>query len=122
MLYYMERNRYLAMFHYYKLATLALIFPSILAMELAMIFYSIVNGWFKTKLKAIIYFLKPNTWIKIIKKRRQINKIRLIKDKDVIKKFSGQVLYQEVEGPVLKYMANPILNIYWLIIKKIIWW
>ncbi|MBT4277255.1 glycosyltransferase family 2 protein [Candidatus Falkowbacteria bacterium] len=119
MLYYMERNRYLVMLHYYSLLTLLLFLPAILAMELGMIFYSIVNGWFKIKLKANIYFLKPSSWQKIFKKRKQINKIRRVKDKEIIKNFEGRVLFQEIDNPVLKYIANPMFNIYLRVVKKI---
>ena len=122
MIYYMERNRYLVMFHYYKLATILLILPAIIAMELGIIIYSLTQGWFKTKLEVTAYFLRPNTWIKIISKRQKVKKIRKLPDKKVIKNFEGRVLFQEIENPILKYIANPLFNFYWQIIKKIIFW
>ncbi len=122
MLYYMERNRYLAMFHYYKLATILLLLPAIITMEAGMIAYSLVQGWFGTKLKVIAYFLKTGTWMKIRKKRQLVKKIRKLSDKKIIKNFEGRVLFQEIENLVLKYIANPILNFYWRVIKQIILW
>jgi len=122
MLYYMERNRCLVIWQYYKLPTLILIFPALLLMELGIFLYSIPGGWFLTKLKADSYFLKPSTWLKIIKKRKRIKKIRQVKDREVVKDFSGQVSFQEIDNPVLKYIANPIFNLYWKIVKKIIIW
>ncbi|MCD4693930.1 glycosyltransferase family 2 protein [bacterium] len=122
MLYYMERNRYLSIFHYYSLLTLILILPALFIMELGMIVYSVPGKWFKTKMRANFYFLKPSTWFKIIKKRKRINKIRKIKDREVVQFFSGKVLFQEIDNPVLKYIANPVLSLYWVIVKKIIFW
>jgi hypothetical protein len=122
MLYYIERNRYLAIFHYYKFATIILLLPAIVAMELGMIFYSIVNGWFSKEIQIIKYFLLPETWSKILAKRKQVQKLRVKKDKDVVKNFVGRVLFQEVDNPVLKYIANPIFNLYWQIAKRIIFW
>lgn len=122
MLYYMERNRYLSIFHYYKLGTLLLILSALLVMEVGMIAYSIPGKWFKTKMRVNFYFLKPSTWAKIIKKRKEISKIRKIEDREVARSFSGKVLFQEIDNSVLKYIANPVLNLYWVIIKKIILW
>jgi len=122
MLYYMERNRYLAMFHFYKIPTLIIISPAILAMEGGMFFYSIVNGWFKTKLKVYGYFLKPSSWSKIRQKRKKINQIRKLKDRDIVNDFYGKVLFQEIDNPVLKHIANPIFDAYWNTAKKLIKW
>ncbi len=122
MLYYMERNRYLAVFQYYKIPTLLLILPALIIMELGMIAYSIPGKWFKIKMRANFYFLKPSTWGKIVRKRKDIKKIRKIKDREAVSDFYGKVLFQEIENPVLKYMANPVFNCYWKIVKKIIHW
>ena len=123
MLYYMERNRYLAMFHYYKLPTLIILSPAILGMELGMIFFSLVNGWFvDTKLKAIQYFFQIDTWKKIIKKRKEVSGFRKVNDREIVKDFEGRVLFQEIENPVLKYIANPVFNLYWGVVKRVIFW
>lgn len=122
MLYYMERNRYLAVFHYYKWQTLLLVLPALVAMEFGMLFYSVPGKWLGTKLRADLYFCKPSTWSKIIKKRKTVNSIRREKDKKVVDGFSGQVLFQEVDNPVLKHIANPVFDLYWNTIKKMIVW
>ena len=122
MLYYMERNRYLVMFQFYSLATLVLIIPAIIIMELGMWFFSIVNSWLGTKLKVSFYFLNPATWVKIFEKRSFLTKIRKEKEKNIIKSFEGRVLFQEISSPVLKYIANPLLNLYWKLIKIFIIW
>ncbi|MFH1522878.1 MAG: glycosyltransferase family 2 protein [Patescibacteria group bacterium] len=122
MVYYMERNRYLAVFTFYKCATILLILPALVLMDIGMLFFSIINGWFKTKIKVYYYFLKPNSWLKIFKARKEIQEIRKVKDKEMVKNFFGKVLFQEIDNPVLRYIGNPILNIYWQVVKRIIWW
>jgi len=59
MLYYMERNRYLTIFHYYRMPTILISLPALLVMELGMILYSLKNGWFREKIKVDLYFLDP---------------------------------------------------------------
>ena len=122
MLYYMERNRYLAMLHYYRWPTLILVFPAVLLMEIGMIVYSVPGNWFKTKMRASAYFLNPKNWVKIIKKRKKVSKIRKIKDREALESFEGRVLFQELNNPILRYVANPCFNFYWSVIKKIIIW
>jgi GT2 family glycosyltransferase len=122
MLYYMERNRHLAIFTYYRLPTIILILPALLVMDLGMLFYSIINGWFFTKLKICFYFLNPAVWLKIFRTRKEIKKLRVKKDREIIKDFSGEIKFQEIANPVLKYIVNPALNIYWKIIKIFIFW
>ena len=122
MLYYMERNRYLAMFHFYKPLTLVLLMPAIVAMDLGMWLFSLLNGWTKTKFEILKYFLSLKNWQKILKKRKEISKLRIKSDKDIIDSFEGRVLFQEVANPVLNYIANPIFNLYWKVVKNIIIW
>lgn len=122
MLYYMERNRYLAMLHYYSISTLLLIFPAIAAMEAGMLFYSVPGRWTWTKLKSSFYLFRPSTWAKIRRKRKMVNSLRVKKEKEIIKHFEGRVLFQEIANPVLKYVANPVFNMYWKLAQKIIRW
>lgn len=122
MVYYMERNRYLAIYSYYKLGTILLIFPAILAMDLGMLFYSFPGGWAKEKLRVYLYFLQPRTWRSIQIERRRIRRFRRRKDCEIVKGFSGKVLFQEINNPVLEHIANPVFNLYWSIMKRIIIW
>ncbi|NQT49688.1 glycosyltransferase family 2 protein [Candidatus Kuenenbacteria bacterium] len=122
MLFYMERNRYLVLFSFYKFRTILLILPALLFMELAMLLYSVAKGWFKTKLRVYGYFLKLRTWRHIIQVRKQVRGFRIKKDKQLIRDYAGKILFQEIENPLLKYIGNPILNLYLKLIKKIIVW
>ncbi|MCC6639016.1 glycosyltransferase family 2 protein [Candidatus Falkowbacteria bacterium] len=122
MIYYMERNRYLAMFHYYKWQTILLISPMILFMEAGMIAYAILNRWWSAKWKAIRYFYSFETWKKILKTRKEIKQLRLLSDRILTRPMEGRVLYQEIANPLLVYVVNPIMLVYWKIVSKIIVW
>ncbi|MAF13875.1 MAG: hypothetical protein CMI53_03210 [Parcubacteria group bacterium] len=120
--YLMERNRYLIILQNYKLPTLILITPACLLMSVAMFFYSFFSGWWWELLKVYGYFLNPINWIKISKARTKAQKIREVSDKKITKRFVGTIDFQDVQNPLLKYVANPIFNLYWQIIRKIIFW
>ncbi|MFH1661552.1 MAG: glycosyltransferase family 2 protein [Candidatus Falkowbacteria bacterium] len=119
--YFMDRNRIIAILKNYHILTLLLILPAFVIMEFGLILFSLKTGWFKEKVKVWKYFLNPEKWIYLYKARRQVQKTRKIKDKEIAKLITGKIWYQEVGDWKLK-LINPIFNLYWNIIKKIIVW
>ncbi len=121
-IYYMERNRFLTILTFFKWRTIFLITPALMFMDFGMWFYALAGNWFGTKIRTEMYFLKPSTWKHIMKQRKKITSIRTISDKQLLKGVVGKVEFQEIENPALKYIANPILNVYWRIARKLIVW
>ena len=120
--YFMERNRYMTILQNYKLATLLFLAPAWLAMELGLLLFSFITGFWKEKLRAYAYFFKLNNYKKISETRKFVQRHRQVKDREVVKRFVGKIEFQDLDNPVLKYIANPIFNIYWQVTKRIIWW
>lgn len=118
--YYIERNRLFNIFSQYKIKTLILIFPIIIFWEIGIILFSVKNRWFKLKIKAYKDFLKN---IKNIKEWRKENKkIRVIKDRELLKHMNYNVKFSEIDNILIKFIANPISFIYYLLLKIVIWW
>ncbi|NCN07273.1 glycosyltransferase family 2 protein [Candidatus Falkowbacteria bacterium] len=119
--YYMDRNRFIVLLQNYRLLTILLILPMLIFMELGILFFSIKNGWFKEKLKGygwIILHLPS-----ILMERINVQfKIRKVKDREVIKYFIGVIKFQEIDNPILKFIVNPLMQIYWFVIKRLIFW
>ncbi len=117
MLYYMERNRYLFLFSFYPLYLLILLIPGLLILNLAMLVYSLVGSWFQTWLKVNAYFLKPKTWRRIRSDRSFIRqRPRAFREK-IAPNLVGKLEFLEIDNFVLKYIANPVLNLYWEVLK-----
>jgi len=121
-LYFMERNRLIVLLKNYKIKTLLLILPALLVIEIGLILFAIKGGWLKEKLKAYVYFFSFKNWQKILKSRKAIQKDRKVTDRQVAKDFSGLILHQETDNILLRLIGNPLLNLYWLAIKKMIIW
>lgn len=121
--YYMERNRIITSLKNYHLVSLIIFLPAFIVMELGLLLFSFKSGWCKEKLRAIVFFFHPKNISYIFKERKKIQRMRIRKEYEILKLFSGQISYQEIDNPVLKYIANPVLNLYFkisLIIIKVL--
>lgn len=114
---FMERNRFRILLEFYKWRTLALIFPAWLFMEIGMMPYALVNHWIGTKFKVYAWFLNPKNMAMVMNKRAQVQKMRQVGDKQLLKGVTAKVDFQQVDNPLLKYVANPIFTAYWAIIS-----
>ncbi len=120
--YYMERNRFLVLFENYSWRTLALIFPAFIVMELGLFLKAIVSEWGQEKLRAYAYFFRPSTWRLITQKRKEKQKFFRRPEQELLSHFTGVIAFQDIQSPVLQYLVNPLLSIYWRMIRSVIWW
>ncbi len=120
--YWMERNRFICLLTNYKLGTLLLILPMLILMEGGLLLFSLVNGFWRQKFKVYGWLLNPKNWSYLKSRRQKIKKIKKIKDKEVVKYFSGKIKFQEIDNWLLKWVGNPILNLYWQVVRRLIFW
>ncbi|MEI6288634.1 MAG: glycosyltransferase family 2 protein [bacterium] len=118
--YFMERNRLIVMLQNYKLATLIVFLPAIVFWEIAMLVYFILNGWGVEKIKGWWWIII--NFISIIKTKSKNKKIRKIKDRQILKYFTGPISSEIVDSPILNYFVNPFLAVYFWLAKKVIFW
>lgn len=120
MLYYMERNRYLLTLGFYPLRLLIFLAPAFIIMSLGMLAFALVKGWAPTWFKVWGFFLKPRTWINIKKARTRIKKTSKISFSIIAENLESQIDFSEINNPLLKYIGNPLLRLYWNSAKKLI--
>lgn len=120
MFYHMERNRYLTLLIFYPARLFLLVGLAGAAMDIVMFFYSFLSGRLKEELKIWGYFSRYSTYIKIRDARREIKKISVVKFSEVARDFFGRIEFQEIANPLLKYFGNPLMNLYWRLIRRII--
>ena len=120
MLYYMERNRYLTVMSFYPAYLLFLIALPEIIMDFGLLFYSLAKGWFKTEMKVYFYFSRYSTYAKIDRERQNLKRLAKIRFSELARDFSGRIDFQEIDNPLLRYIVNPLFNLYWQLIKKII--
>ncbi len=122
--FWMERNRYGVMLEFFKWPTLLLLAPMGLVMEAALILFALKGDWFAERVKVYRYWLDSANWIPWLKKRKNIRQIRKVTDRELLKDMVSEILFQEKEmaNPLLLYIGNPVMKIYWQLVKAIIWW
>lgn len=120
-IYWMDRNRIISILICYKLTTLILILPAFILMEVGQIFFALMNGWLKDKLKVWRYFLKPRIWKYIYSARHRNQGLRKIKDRDIAKMITGKISHQEFNDWKL-WLINPIFDFYWKAVRSMMFW
>lgn len=119
---FMERNRMRFLLEFFKWRTILLIFPAFIIMEIGMFPYVVFNKWTKAKIKAYAWFFYSENMMSLAKKRQEVQAMRKISDRELLKGFTGVIEFQQISNPILDKIANPMFNFYWQIIKKIIVW
>ena len=122
--YWMERNRYGTMLMFFKWPTLLLLAPMALALELGLWLFAFKGGWAPERVKIYKYWLNPGHWGMWLKKRRYIQKIRVVSDRYLLQYAKGGIYFQEkkMESPILTYIGNPVMNMYFAFVKLLVRW
>lgn len=119
--YWFERNRLWVMLKNYKLLTLVLLFPAWLLMEFGQLYFAWRNNYLKNKIKAYKWIFSNKEWSILLAKRKNIQAKRVISDREVLANFSGKILFQALDSPLLR-IANIFFNIYFTLIRYFIFW
>ncbi|MFA5932973.1 MAG: glycosyltransferase family 2 protein [Microgenomates group bacterium] len=117
-LFYNERNRLITVYKNYSMATLLLIFPAVLIIEICMLFFSLIGGWFEEKIKGYASIVKLSS--SLHQNRVFVQKNRILSDKQVTAIFASTLNSKIYDNLGVKYIINPFLFCYWRIIKNLI--
>ncbi len=120
--YYLERNRLWLLLIYYKRRTLLLLLPPILLMEAGQLLFALKHRRLSDKIRAWAYFLNRNNLKHIRQQRRTAQQNRTITDKDFTKHFTATLDHPTLKGPMVRFIANPILAAYWSLARRLIFW
>jgi GT2 family glycosyltransferase len=111
-----ERNRLWCFFSNYSLRTIILFLPIFIFMELGILLYSLIDGWFEEKIRSYGEILGSIDYI--IKKRRQVQRIRRESDKAVLEYLTAKLDFAEIKNPLINYLASPILEGYFKMVRR----
>lgn len=123
--FWMERNRYVILLLYYRIPTLVLLLPLLIPLEIGLWLFAFRGGWAGEKKKVYQYWAQKKHWSEWWKKRKQIQKTRTISDRTLLSTAVRGIHFQEqeTEHPLVLYVGNPIMELYyWIVVRGLIWW
>jgi GT2 family glycosyltransferase len=122
--FYMERNRLGTLLIYFKPATLFLLLPMAVVLEIGLLGFAIKEGWFRDKLRAYAYWLQPPNWRAWLDIRHKIQTNRTHTDRYMLDEAVSEIHFQEkrINNPLLRHLGNPLMSLYWRLIKPLIRW
>ena len=110
-----EKNRLHIILKNFECKTLWLIAPALIMIEFSQIAHSIFNGWFRLKMKT--YSEIGSQLIRINRKRRKIQSTRKVADKTIVRLYQDTIAVAGLNNPLIDYLLNPILKLYWNLIR-----
>lgn len=115
--FFIERNRLLFMIKNYQAKTLALVFIPFIINELLTLLFSLKGGWtfYKIRSYGSVIVMMPQA----LKKRRQIQRLRLVSDKELAPFLTAALDFSEANIPGLSLYGS-LLSAYWKIASKLI--
>lgn len=122
--FWMERNRFAILLLYYRWATWLLILPALIGVEIGTAPIAVMKGWWRERLKSYAYWIRPKNFQLWFQKRRAMQVARTVGDCALLAHMTGCILFQEsdVDSPMVRYFANPVLTAYLWVVKKVVFW
>jgi hypothetical protein len=98
--------------------TLIVLSPLLVATELAMLLLALRQGWLRDKLAGWLWLLRNIK--KLARRRRETQKLRSVRDRDLIGLLTAAVEPGMLPVPGFLKMLNPLVVIYWALVRRAI--
>ncbi len=118
--YFLERNRALVLLKNLRARNLLLLAPALLAAELGLAAVALRGGWFPQKARAWGHLLRPAAWRHVRRGRRAQRAIRKVPDAEIVRHWSGDVVFEGLAGPWLERVANPAMRAVWRVMRPLL--
>lgn len=123
--YWMERNRYAVLLMFFRIPTLLLLLPMLIVLELGLMVFALRGGWWNKRLDVYRYWCHSAHWRLWLGKRRRIQALRRVRDRDLLLDAAPGIYFQEkkMETKLLTHIGNPLMTLYyWVVVRGLIWW
>ena len=120
--FWLERNRWLLILTHYHWATLVLLSPALLLMECGQLAFAVANGLMRPRWQVYRNLLSRETQRHWRRRRREVQRISRIRQRELVRPFVGAIATDVIQNRLLRRVANPLLNLYWSIVRRLIFW
>jgi GT2 family glycosyltransferase len=120
--YWMERNRWIVVLKNYRLPTILLLLPVLLVTDLGLLAMALKGGWWKSKLKALAWFLRPSAWGYLWRGRRDIARLRTVSDRQILGLYTAVIDHPDFKNPVVRLGIEPVWKALLAILRVVVRW
>jgi GT2 family glycosyltransferase len=121
-----ERNRYFSLLKTLRWRTLIVLVPAFLLAEVLAWGYSILRGFEHVQKKFLAYLWLLRNPRRILEARREVQKLRRVKDRALLAHFSHKLTFAQTTSPelarFLEALLNPLLMLYGGLARRIVTW
>lgn len=118
--FFLERNRALVLMKNLRLRNLLLLAPALVAGEVGLALVALRGGWIRQKVRAWGHFLRPAAWRHVRAGREAQRSIRRVEDAEIVRHWTGEVVFEGLAGPWLTRVANPVLRAAWRALRPLV--
>jgi GT2 family glycosyltransferase len=118
--YFLERNRALVLLKNLRVRNLVLLSPALVAGEVGLSAVALRGGWFRQKVRAWGHLLTPAAWRHVRAGRAAQRSIRRVEDAEIVRLWSGDVVFEGLAGSWLEGLANPAMRLAWRALRPLL--
>ena len=118
--YFLERNRALVLLKNLRVRNLLLLSPALLAGEVGLAAVALRGGWFRQKVRAWGHLFTPTAWRHVRAGRKAQRSIRRVEDAEIVRLWSGDVVFEGLAGPWLDRVVNPLMRATWRALRPLL--
>lgn len=119
---WIEVNRWVVLLAYLRLRTIVLLMPLWLLLELGSWAMMLKSGTVIVKVEAYRVWCHRAPWLLLREIRRRTMRLRVIRDRDLVRLWTGKIEAQAMESRFLTRVVNPIVATLWRGLRKLIVW
>jgi GT2 family glycosyltransferase len=120
--YWMERNRWIVVLKNYRLATILLLLPAMVAADVGLLLMAAKAGWLGAKVRSLLWFARPSSWLTLWRGRRAIAEIRRVPDRELLRHFTAVIDYPDFRSPIVTKVIEPVWKVMLAILRRLVRW
>ena len=118
--YFLERNRWAFLLIHYRLRTLLLVLPALVAMEIGLLFFCLVSGTLPDKTRAVRSLCSAGTRSWIASRRRIVQEARTRSDRDLVRHLAPRLAFGPIGSALFRRVVDPLLGLYWRVVRPFV--
>lgn len=120
--YWMERNRAIVVFKNFRWATVLLLMPLLAAADVGLLALAWKGGWWREKLRAMAWFLRPSSWAYVFSAHRQLARQRRLSDREILRLHTAVIDYPDFQNAIVRTFIEPVWKAGFALLKAVTRW